>query len=71
MNERTRTTCRGGHFRSALGAAQAKRVRPAQRGRCGHRSLRFRPPLDITLAEIDEALAILTKAMEQSQAKSA
>jgi L-lysine 6-transaminase len=38
---------------------------------CGHRSLRFRPPLDITEAEIDEALALLAKAMEQSQAKTA
>ncbi len=38
---------------------------------CGHRSLRFRPPLDITRAEIDEALEILTRAMAQSQAKSA
>jgi L-lysine 6-transaminase len=38
---------------------------------CGHRSLRFRPPLDITAAEIDEALEILTRAMAQSQAKSA
>jgi L-lysine 6-transaminase len=38
---------------------------------CGHRSLRFRPPLDITAAEIDEALEILGRAMAQSQAKSA
>jgi L-lysine 6-transaminase len=38
---------------------------------CGPRSLRFRPPLDITAAEIDEALEILTRAMAQSQAKSA
>src|SRR5580765_89724 len=38
---------------------------------CGHRSLRFRPPLDITAAEIDESLEILTRAMAQSQAKSA
>jgi L-lysine 6-transaminase len=38
---------------------------------CGHRSLRFRPPLDITAAEIDEALELLTRAMAQSQAKSA
>ena len=38
---------------------------------CGHRSLRFRPPLDITAAEVDEALEILTQAMRQTQAKSA
>ena len=38
---------------------------------CGHRSLRFRPPLDITRAEIDEALELLARAMAQSQAKSA
>ena len=38
---------------------------------CGHRSLRFRPPLDITATEIDEALELLTRAMAQSQAKSA
>jgi 4-aminobutyrate aminotransferase-like enzyme len=31
---------------------------------CGHRSLRFRPPLDITAAEVDEALAIVEKATE-------
>ncbi len=31
---------------------------------CGHRSLRFRPPLDITVAEVDEALAIVDKATE-------
>ncbi len=35
---------------------------------CGHRSLRFRPPLDITTAEIDEALALLGKAMELAHA---
>ena len=38
---------------------------------CGHRSLRFRPPLDITRAEIDEGLGLLAKAMELSQLKSA
>ena len=38
---------------------------------CGHRSLRFRPPLDITHAEIDEALELLARAMAQSQVKSA
>ncbi len=31
---------------------------------CGCRSLRFRPPLDITEAEIDEALAIIAQALE-------
>jgi L-lysine 6-transaminase len=29
---------------------------------CGHRSLRFRPPLDITSAEIDEAVDIVGQA---------
>jgi L-lysine 6-transaminase len=29
---------------------------------CGHRSLRFRPPLDITSAEIDEAVDIIDRA---------
>ena len=38
---------------------------------CGHRSLRFRPPLDITVAEIDEALALIRKAVEQSRVPSA
>jgi len=33
---------------------------------CGHRSLRFRPPLDITRAEVDEALTILLKAVDLS-----
>jgi L-lysine 6-transaminase len=33
---------------------------------CGTRSLRFRPPLDITVAEIDEALSLLDKAIEQT-----
>lgn len=30
---------------------------------CGHRSLRFRPPLDITTAEVDEAIGILEKSL--------
>jgi L-lysine 6-transaminase len=30
---------------------------------CGQRSLRFRPPLDITAAEVDEAIGILGKAV--------
>jgi len=37
----------------------------------GHRSLRFRPPLDITAAEVDEALELLGGAMKMVQAKSA
>ena len=36
---------------------------------CGHRSLRFRPPLDITAAEVDEALGIIEKATESVLAK--
>ena len=32
---------------------------------CGTRSLRFRPPLDITTAEVDEALDLLDKATKQ------
>ena len=36
---------------------------------CGHRSLRFRPPLDITTAEVDEALGIIEKATESVFAK--
>jgi L-lysine 6-transaminase len=31
---------------------------------CGERSLRFRPPLDVTAAEVDEALEILGRAAE-------
>ena len=34
---------------------------------CGHHSLRFRPPLDITTAEIDEAMAILAKAIAETR----
>ncbi len=34
---------------------------------CGHRSLRFRPPLDITTAEIDEALGMIRKAIAESR----
>ena len=37
---------------------------------CGRRSLRFRPPLDITVAEIDEALGLLKKAVEAVSKKS-
>jgi L-lysine 6-transaminase len=36
---------------------------------CGRRSLRFRPPLDVTTAEVDEALGILKKAVELTQKK--
>jgi L-lysine 6-transaminase len=38
---------------------------------CGTRSLRFRPPLDLTAAEADEALAILGRALAVCAAKSA
>ncbi|MCC6348804.1 MAG: L-lysine 6-transaminase [Candidatus Eisenbacteria bacterium] len=38
---------------------------------CGHRSLRFRPPLDITAAEVDEALGIVEKATDAVLATSA
>jgi L-lysine 6-transaminase len=38
---------------------------------CGTRSLRFRPPLDTTAAEIDEALATLRRAIEKAAQKSA
>jgi L-lysine 6-transaminase len=31
---------------------------------CGTRSLRFRPPLDITVAEVEEALSLLDRAIE-------
>ena len=34
---------------------------------CGHQSLRFRPPLDITTAEIDEAMAILAKSIAETR----
>ncbi|MBI5710383.1 MAG: L-lysine 6-transaminase [Candidatus Eisenbacteria bacterium] len=36
---------------------------------CGHRSVRFRPPLDVTAAEVDEALAILKRAVENAAVK--
>jgi L-lysine 6-transaminase len=38
---------------------------------CGTRSLRFRPPLDITAAEVDEALAVVAKAADRVVAKTA
>ena len=38
---------------------------------CGTKSLRFRPPLDVTTGEIDEALELLSRAIDQVAAKSA
>jgi L-lysine 6-transaminase len=38
---------------------------------CGHVGIRFRPPLDVTVAELDEGLDILRRAMELFRAKSA
>jgi len=38
---------------------------------CGTHSLRFRPPLDVTAAEIDEALEVLKRAVERGATKSA
>src|SRR5262249_2836428 len=38
---------------------------------CGERSLRFRPPLDVTAADVDEALDIVRRAVVQESAKSA
>ena len=38
---------------------------------CGHQGLRFRPPLDITAAEIDEGLGILKQAIEKVATKAA
>ncbi len=38
---------------------------------CGTHSLRFRPPLDVTKDEIDEAVGILKRAVERSVAKTA
>ena len=38
---------------------------------CGQRSLRFRPPLDVTAAEVDEALEIVRRAVAQESTKSA
>jgi L-lysine 6-transaminase len=32
---------------------------------CGRRSLRFRPPLDVTKAEIDEALDVIGRAADK------
>ena len=38
---------------------------------CGTRSLRFRPPLDVTESDVDQALGILKRAIEQGAARSA
>ncbi len=38
---------------------------------CGTRSLRFRPPLDVTMGEIDEALDVLMRATDKAAVKSA
>ena len=36
---------------------------------CGERGLRFRPPLDVTTAEVDEGLEILGRAVDASGKK--
>ena len=38
---------------------------------CGTRSLRFRPPLDITAAEVDQALDLLKRAVQRGASKTA
>ena len=38
---------------------------------CGEKGLRFRPPLDVTAAEVDEAVDVLRRAVAQESAKSA
>jgi L-lysine 6-transaminase len=38
---------------------------------CGTHSLRFRPPLDITAAEVDEALEIVARAIDRQVARTA
>lgn len=38
---------------------------------CGVRGLRFRPPLDVTIAELDEGLALVRRAIHQVGLKSA
>jgi L-lysine 6-transaminase len=38
---------------------------------CGPRSLRFRPPLDVTLAELDEGLGLMRRAIDEATLKSA
>jgi L-lysine 6-transaminase len=38
---------------------------------CGTRSLRFRTPLDVTTAEVDEALDLMRRSLQQVGQKSA
>jgi L-lysine 6-transaminase len=38
---------------------------------CGMRSLRFRPPLDVTASEVDEALGVLEQAADKVAARTA
>jgi len=38
---------------------------------CGTVGLRFRPPLDITAAEVDEALVLIRKALKSAAPKAA
>jgi len=38
---------------------------------CGTHSLRFRPPLDITTAEVDEALGLVARAIDRQAARTA
>jgi len=38
---------------------------------CGTRSLRFRTPLDVTMAELDEALDLVRRAVDQASLRSA
>jgi len=38
---------------------------------CGVRGIRFRPPLDITVAEVDEALGLVRRAIDQAARRSA
>jgi L-lysine 6-transaminase len=38
---------------------------------CGPRSLRFRTPLDVTTAEVDEALDLMRRSLQQVSQKSA
>jgi L-lysine 6-transaminase len=38
---------------------------------CGERGLRFRPPLDVTVAELDEALDLVRRALDRASLRSA
>ena len=38
---------------------------------CGTRGLRFRTPLDVTIAELDEALDLVRRAVDQASLRSA